>query len=439
MPADLIPKQKLLGVQLVILFKKTAFLISGLSLLLFFNSCAKQKDPNHVVLSVEGNVLFENLDGRPLKDKLNIYHLEPGEVIKMSFFWKTGKWEPIPSSLQVLVHVMDIQGNLVFQADHPVQPSMTAWQSNQTYRYTRFLHIPDLIPEKIYDLKVGFYDPSDHQKKYYMKTKTENVRKISVARIRLAKMSKIIYREGWMDKSMVESWRWAGKESGIGITNPKQKEYFLHLSGFTTRECFKAPPKLSIKPADGPVEDILFVEGEFDYWSIVTRDMFGDDFTLDLNFSMNESFLPVDCGINADTRDLGMALYPPEITVLRFKDGFYPEETSGLAVWRWMGSEGNIEIVNPFSQAKLYLAVFTTFEKVPSTPQVTVKINDHVVKSFQLTKETSEQLLDLNPSFMGEEKTFILTLTTDTTFKPSSQDSRDLGLMVKSIQLYPVQ
>lgn len=296
---------------------------------------------------------------------------------------------------------------------------------------------PEKLPERIYEVKVGFYDPANPEMKYFLEHAVENVRKKTVARVRISSMMKVRHTNGWLTKSPVEAWRWAGPESGIAVTNVKNNTFF-HLRGFTNGACFIDPPLLNLEFNGIAVDEIAFVNDRFDTWMVITDEMIKTDGSLDVDFKMNGAYIPEDCGINTDPRELSVAIYPPELTSFQFQDGFFPPESEGMNSWRWMGKQGNIEIVHPGMPARLAMELWTSFDRLEVDPVVTLMINDVNLTRFTVTHHSPTMLVDLNELTMGTSETFILTFKTDATFTAGDPDARKLGLMVKSIRLIPL-
>ncbi len=416
---------------------KTRLNILILIIILTATGCSKQEPSNRTVLPIKGAVEFYHADGTEMVRQFDLYHVEPGNMFEMSYQWETRALNPVTESLHILVHFVDQAGRTVWQDDHRPIPGVNTWKPEQKIQYRRVVHLPEKLPERIYEVKIGFYDPDMPDMKYFLANTVENVRKKTIARVRVAAMMKVRHKNGWLTQSPVEPWRWAGQESSITVTNVKFNT-FLHLQGFTTGNCFPEPPLLNLVLNRNKTEVIPFENDRFDRWIVISSGIIGTDGLLDIDFKMNGVFVPVDCGINADTRELSAAIYPPELTTYRYREGFYPPESEGLDSWRWMGSQGTIEVINPGCPARLAMELWTSFDRLDTTPNITLLINNKNLTRFTVSHDDPTMMIDLNELIMGDNETFTLTIKTDTTFTAGNADSRQLGLMVKSIRIIPL-
>lgn len=80
----------------------------------------------------------------------------PGKLIRVTYRWEA---VPLDKDYKVFVHGKDVNGAMIFQNDHePPFPGRTStW--NGALEYTLALPLPSDLPDGVYRLEAGLYDP----------------------------------------------------------------------------------------------------------------------------------------------------------------------------------------------------------------------------------------------------------------------------------------
>jgi hypothetical protein len=91
--------------------------------------------------------------------------VQPGDVLPVSLYWQAKQL--IPADYQVLVHLLDAEGNLVAQADG--QPALWArptssWRPEETIEDRHALWLPADLPPGDYTLLAGLYLPASGER-----------------------------------------------------------------------------------------------------------------------------------------------------------------------------------------------------------------------------------------------------------------------------------
>lgn len=237
------------------------------------------------------------------------------EPLRITYTWTPGaEFEAPMDDYQVFVHVMDGQGNLVFQDDHyPTEPT-SQWEADQPQSYERWTYLPSGIEVERLDFVVGLYSPDGRALlRGDAGTWTDAVEAHSLE-VRLDDMSGVpAYIEGWQPAEGLEvgerEWRWTEGVARAAFTNPRRAS-ILHLT------------------AHGPVEEVgeqvlvlRIGETEIGRFDITSSQEFserveipaaamGEDDWVELTLEISPVLVPRDLDPDAvDERILGLQVF----------------------------------------------------------------------------------------------------------------------------------
>ena len=222
--------------------------------------------------------------------------------------------EPIDHDYWVMVHFLDTDGDLMWEADHqPVTPT-TEWLPGQRVEYIHRLYVPmyPYIGNAV--VAVGLYSTTtgtrlnlvaeDLGQRAYHGTVVA-VRPQSVG-------NRLLYDDGWHDiegdPRVNQHWRWTTDRATLLFRNPRSDAVlFLALDG--RPDLFDTPQRAAIRLGDETVQEIVIdsIVPRFHEVSL-TADQFGDDETLRMEFVIDRTFVPSEAPGNSsiDQRRLGI-------------------------------------------------------------------------------------------------------------------------------------
>jgi hypothetical protein len=141
----------------------------------------------------------------------------------------------------------------------------------------------------------------------------------------------------------------------------------------------------------------------------------------------------------ARPRYLEVAVIPME-KMIRFIDGWYEEESDAARRWRWMSGESTTVLPALTGHGELRMSFHVPLDLVPRPPLMTVTWNGSVVDRRMCSSTELECRYSLE-SRIGDPNE--LRITVDRVGNPAragvSGDSRNLGLMLRSISWKPAQ
>lgn len=127
---------------------------------------------------------------------------------------------------------------------------------------------------------------------------------------------------------------------------------------------------------------------------------------------------------------------------VRYVEGWYAEERTSEAAWRWSRQAGRVLAPNLGVEATIYIdydSHAALFRDRPRT--VTVSVGGEVLETFVADAPGRQRrAMALPAGIPGHGEVFELTLATDRAFVPAerlsgSQDRRELGLQVYDVEI----
>lgn len=127
---------------------------------------------------------------------------------------------------------------------------------------------------------------------------------------------------------------------------------------------------------------------------------------------------------------------------VRYLEGWYPEEGTSEATWRWSRKAGTVLVPNLGVEAMLYVDYDGRADLLRERPRtITVSMGDQVLETFVADAPGRQRRgIELPAGTPGQGQVFELTLATDRAFVPAdhlsdSSDRRELGLQVYEVEI----
>ena len=229
----------------------------------------------------------------------------------------TYKFEVLPDAkfegdYAVFVHVMDPDGEMLWQDDHHPSVPTSQWRPGQTVEYTRTVFIPNkpYIGEAI--VRVGLYNPSNGRR-VSLKGEEASRQEYVVSRFRLLPQSEnifLIYKDGWHGREIdpndpASEWEWTKKTATLSFRNPKRDSTF-YLEFDARPDLFNPPQQITVStggqplatfPADSKDKTLRMIP--------VTAAQLGTGDMVELTIDIDRTFTPA----AGDSRELGIRVF----------------------------------------------------------------------------------------------------------------------------------
>lgn len=253
---------------------------------------------------VDAEVAVDMPDSVPLDEPLHV-----------AYTWAPGaEFEPPAEDYQVFVHVLDAQGNIVFQDDHYPSEPTSQWAPGQSQDYERWLYLPAGLEVDRLDFVVGLYSPDGRALlRGDAGTWTDAVAAHTLE-VRVDDMSGVpAYVEGWHAAEVLSaggrSWRWSEGTARAAFTNPG-RDATLHL---TAHGPFDEVGEQLLVLRIGEAEIATFTVDsalEFNERVEIPAAAMGEDEWVELTLEIAPVLVPKDLDPDAaDERTLGLQVF----------------------------------------------------------------------------------------------------------------------------------
>ena len=131
---------------------------------------------------------------------------------------------------RVFVHVIDVDGEFMWDADHDPAVPTTQWKPGQTIEYTRSMFIPTYPYVGAAKIVGGLYAPGTNER-LKLSNEDRGDRSYKVVDFELLPQTEnifVIFKDGWHPAEVVTEgagrteWQWTKKDATIAFRNPKR-------------------------------------------------------------------------------------------------------------------------------------------------------------------------------------------------------------------------
>ncbi|MFC1851387.1 hypothetical protein ACFL27_14410 [candidate division CSSED10-310 bacterium] len=125
--------------------------------------------------------------------------------------------------------------------------------------------------------------------------------------------------------------------------------------------------------------------------------------------------------------------------IVKYTRGWYDPELNkqGEIMWRWMKDKAECKLLNPKSDAFLYIDAWIPNKYFQKPAAIKITIAEKEMELPPLENDFLHTILPVSAAQLGDSEFVLLTLDTDQTFVPAKEgysiDARELGIMVKKI------
>ena len=216
----------------------------------------------------------------------------------------------------VFVHVLDPEGEQMWNDDHQPPVPTTQWKPGQTVEYKRTIFVPNYpyIGQAI--VRLGLYDPPSG-KRHVLSAPEASRREYNVAKIQIQPSSErvfLMYRDGWHpaevdSKNPQNEWTWTKKTATLSFKNPK-KDSVLYLDYAARADMFTPPQQVTLKIGDQVIAQ--FAAGAKAPTLLtfpISAAQFGASDMVDLVVDVDRTFKPG----ATDPRELGIQVFHVDI------------------------------------------------------------------------------------------------------------------------------
>lgn len=241
------------------------------------------------------------------KDKAAI-----GSPLKITYKFQVAEGATFDRDYQVFVHVIEPDGERLWQDDHAPQVPTSKWTPGQTVEYTRTVFVPNYPYIGDANIRVGLYDPASGTR-LPLNAQEVGRREYLVGKLNLLPQSEnifLIYKEGWhpseVDPSNATSeWQWTKGTATISFRNPRRDATF-YLDGDARPDLFNPPQQVTVKVAGQTIATFAADSRDRVLRTFpITAAQFGTGDMAEIVIEVDRTFAPG----GGDTRELGIRVF----------------------------------------------------------------------------------------------------------------------------------
>jgi hypothetical protein len=242
------------------------------------------------------------------KDKAAI-----GSPLKVTY-----KFEVLPNATfdadyVVFVHVLDPDGEKLWQDDHPPSVPTSQWKPGQVIEYSRMVFVPNYpyIGESV--VRIGLYNPATGKRLSLNATEASRQEYIG-GKLQLLPQTEnvfLIFKDGWHPQEVdpnnpAAEWQWMKKVGTISFRNPKRDATF-YLEIDARVDLFNPPQQVTVKLGGQPLGTFAADSKDRILKTFpITAAQFGSGDMAEIIIEVDRAFTP---GGGGDTRELGIRVF----------------------------------------------------------------------------------------------------------------------------------
>ena len=268
-------------------------------------SACRKKDPEQPAVATPSVTL--NHDRAPL-----------GSPLDITYKWTVANDAKFDEDYRVMMHVMDTDGEMIWNDDHNPEVPTRQWKPGGTYQYTRTIFVPIYPYVGEATIEVGLYSVTS-QKRLTLSGETTGQRAYKVTKLQLQPQTEnlpSVFKEGWHPAEVAENnqtvqWQWTKKDATFTFKNPK-KDVTFFFDVDNPGSVLKEPQDVQLTVNGQPLTNFTLEPGKRELKRIpIKADQLGSSEMVELQIGVDKSYVPaLTPGANSkDPRELGVRVF----------------------------------------------------------------------------------------------------------------------------------
>lgn len=235
-----------------------------------------------------------------------------GSPVKVTYRFQVATNAKFDGDYWVFVHVLNPQGELLWNDDHLPSKPTSQWKPGETIEYTRTIFVPNYPHVGEAQVRIGLYSQADGRRLVLAATEASR-REYVVAKLDLLPQSEnvfLIYKDGWhaaeiASENPMSEWQWTQKRASFSFRNPrKDANFYLEYDART--DLFTPPQQVTIRIGDTALTSFSAdVKEKTLVIYPISAAQFGQGEMVEMAIEVDKSFKPG----GSDPRELGIRVY----------------------------------------------------------------------------------------------------------------------------------
>jgi hypothetical protein len=233
-----------------------------------------------------------------------------GSPLKLTYKFQVAPDAKFDGDYIVFVHVLDPEGESLWNDDHQPPTPTSRWKPGETIEYTRTIFVPNYPYIGEAAIRLGLYQK---ETRLPMSGTEAGRREYVVAKVQLLPQSEnvfLIYKEGWHPAEVAadnpaSEWQWTQKRATISFKNPKRDATF-YLEYDARIDLFTPPQQVTVLVGGQPIGTFAADSKQTRLVTFpVSAAQFGTGEMAEVAIEVDKTFKPG----GADTRELGIRVF----------------------------------------------------------------------------------------------------------------------------------
>ena len=235
-----------------------------------------------------------------------------GSPLQISYKFTVAPNAKIDGNYSVFLHVIEPDGERLWQDDHEPPVPTSQWQPGQTIEYTRTVFVANYPYIGDANVRVGLYDPSS-QRRLPLAGEDVGRREYLAGKLNILPQSEnifLIYKEGWHPLEVDSNnpaieWQWTRQAATISFRNPK-KDATLYLQSDARTDLFTPPQQVTITVGGQTIGTFAADSKDRVLRTFpITAAQFGSGDMAEIQIQVDKTFTPG----SGDVRELGIRVF----------------------------------------------------------------------------------------------------------------------------------
>jgi hypothetical protein len=233
-----------------------------------------------------------------------------GSPLKLTYKFQVAPDAKFDADYIVFVHVLDPEGESLWNDDHQPPTPTSRWKPGETIEYTRTIFVPNYPYIGEAAIRLGLYQK---ETRLPMSGTEAGRREYVVAKVQLLPQSEnvfLIYKEGWHPAEVAadnpaSEWQWTQKRATISFKNPKRDATF-YLEYDARIDLFTPPQQVTVLVGGQPIGTFAADSKQPKLVTFpVSAPQFGTGEMAEVAIEVDKTFKPG----GGDTRELGIRVF----------------------------------------------------------------------------------------------------------------------------------
>ena len=184
-----------------------------------------------------------------------------GSAVTLTYKFEVAPNASFDKDYYVFVHVLDPEGEQMWDDDHLPPVPTSQWKPGQTIEYSRTIFVPNYPYIGEATVRLGLYDPTSGNR-LTLNAQDLSRREYLVTKFQLLPSSENIFlvtKDGWHPaevdaKNPQNEWQWTKKTATMSFRNPKKDSTF-YLDYDARPDLFNPPQQVTVKIGDKVIAD----------------------------------------------------------------------------------------------------------------------------------------------------------------------------------------